>query len=152
MYPLPTDNLMDSNEDIDKLLVHDELTENSVLQDDVLSTGNERTDNLLKEITSEEHPYKSAELFTVNPAELENEFQDNKTLDDLESSEKTAEVQDMFERDAEYQHDEEEDQFGDEAFKPASEGMKLELFFIIPLYRKIPIINTPPPPPPQKKE
>ena len=39
---MPTDNLMDSNEDIDKLLVHDEVTETSVLQNDVLSTGNER--------------------------------------------------------------------------------------------------------------
>ena len=123
MYALPIDNLMDSNEDIDKLLVHDELAENTALQDDVLHTGNERTDNLLKEITSEEHSYKSAQLFTVNPADLENEFQDQKTLEDLPRSEKTDEVQDMFGQDAGNQQ-EEEDQFGDDAFKPASEGVK----------------------------
>ena len=117
-----SDNLIDSNEDIDKLLLHDEATETAVLTDDVLHTGNERTDNLLKEITSVEHSYKSAELFKVNPADLENEFQDHKTLDDLASSEKTAEVQDMFEQNAEDQW-EEEDQFGDDAFKPASEGI-----------------------------
>ena len=122
MLCLLSDNLIDSNEDIDKLLVHDEATENSVLTDDVLHTGNERTDNLLKEITSVEHSYKSAGLFKVNPADLENEFQDHKTLDDLTSSEKTAEVQDMFERDAEEQQ-EEDDQFGDDAFRPASEGI-----------------------------
>lgn len=116
------DNLIDSNEDIDKLLLHDEATETAVLTDDVLHTGNERTDNLLKEITSVEHSYKSAELFKVNPADLENEFQDHKTLDDLASSEKTAEVQDMFEQNAEDQL-EEDDQFGDDAFKPASEAM-----------------------------
>ncbi|KAM7431597.1 Transforming acidic coiled-coil-containing protein 2 [Porites harrisoni] len=116
------DNLTDSNEDIDKLLVHDEATENAVLTDDVLHTGNERTDNLLKEITREEHPYKSAELFKVNPADLQNEFQDHRTLEDLSSSEKTAEVEDMFKQDAENQK-EEDDQFGDDAFKPASEAM-----------------------------
>ena len=113
---------MDSNEDIDKLLVHDEATENDVLQEDVLSTGNERTDNLLKEITSEGHSYKSAELFAVNPADLENEFQDHNTLDEMLSSERTAEIEDMFERDAENQS-EEDDQFGDDAFKPANEGI-----------------------------
>ena len=118
---LLSDNLTDSNEDIDKLLVHDEATENAVLTDDVLHTGNERTDNLLKEITREERPYKSAELFKVNPADLENEFQDHRTLEDLRSSEKTAEVEDMFKQDAENQK-EEDDQFGDDAFKPASEG------------------------------
>ena len=118
---LLSDNLTDSNEDIDKLLVHDEATENAVLTDDVLHTGNERTDNLLKEITREEHPYKSAELFKVNPADLENEFQDHRTLEDLGSSEKTGEVEDMFKQDAENQK-EEDDQFGDDAFKPASEG------------------------------
>ena len=101
--------------------MHDEATENAVLTDDVLHTGNERTDNLLKEITREEHPYKSAELFKVNPADLENEFQDHRTLEDLSSSEKTAEVEDMFKQDAENQK-EEDDQFGDDAFKPASEG------------------------------
>lgn len=116
------DNLTDSNEDISKLLVHDEETEASVLQNDVLSTGNERTDNLLREITSEEHPYKTAELFAVNPIDLENEFQDHDAGEDMFLGEKTAEVQDMFERDAELQC-EEDDQFGDDAFKPASEAM-----------------------------
>ena len=112
------DNLMDSNEDIDKLLAPHE---NDNLDDDVLSTGNTRTDNLLKEITSDERSYKSAELFSVNPLDLENEFQEDRALEDLVNSEKTAEVQDMFAKDAEYQQ-EEDDQFGDDAFKPASEG------------------------------
>lgn len=111
---------MDSNEDIDKLLASHE-NDNLEDDDDVLSTGNTRTDNLLKEITSEEHCYKSAELFSVNPSELENEFQENDTLEDLVSSEKTAEVEDLFEQDAENQQ-EDDDQFGDDAFKPASEG------------------------------
>lgn len=115
------DNLMDSNEDIDKLLVHDEATENIVLQEDVLSTGDERTDNLLKEITSEEHSYKTKELFAVNPTD-QNEFQDHSTLEDLPSSETTAESQDMFDNYAENQL-EGDDMFGDEAFKPASEAM-----------------------------
>lgn len=125
---------MDSNEDIDKLLVHDEATENIVLQEDVLSTGDERTDNLLKEITSEEHSYKTKELFAVNPTDLENEFQDHSTLEDLPSSETTAESQDMFDNYAENQL-EGDDMFGDEAFKPASEGNKdycLEFFSYIP--------------------
>lgn len=109
---------MDSNEDIDKLLAPHE---NDSLEDDVLSTGNTRTDNLLKEITSDERSYKSAELFSVNPSDLENEFQEGQTLEDLVSSEKTVAVQDLFARDAENQQ-EEDDQFGDDGFKPASEG------------------------------
>lgn len=112
------DNLMDSNEDINKLLAPHE-TDN--LDDDVLSTGNTRTDNLLKEITSDERSYKSAELFSVNPVDLENEFQEDQPLEDLVSSEKTEEVQDMFAKDAENQQ-EDDDQFGDDEFKPASEG------------------------------
>lgn len=118
---LPTDNLMDSNEDIDKLLVHDEVTETSALQNDVLSTGNERADNLLKEITSEDHPYKSAGLFAVNPTDLEKEFQEDNIGDEVFSGEKSAEVEDMFERNAGNQL-EENDQFGDNEFKPATEG------------------------------
>lgn len=117
-YVCFADNLMDSNEDIDKLLAPHE---NDNLEGDVLSTGNERTDNLLKEITSDERSYKSAELFSVNPSDLENEFQDGKALEDLVGSEKTEEVQDLFEKDAENQQ-EEDNQFGDDAFKPASEG------------------------------
>ena len=120
-YQLPTDNLMDSNEDIDKLLVHNEVTETSILESDVLSTGNERADNLLKEITSKDHPYKSAGLFAVNPTDLEKEFQEDNVGDDMFSGEKSAEVQDMFERNAGNQL-EEDDQFGDNEFKPATEG------------------------------
>ena len=120
-YQLPTDNLMDSNEDIDKLLVHNEVTETSILENDVLSTGNERADNLLKEITSKDHPYKSAGLFAVNPTDLEKEFQEDSVGDDMFSGEKSAEVQDMFERNAGNQL-EEDDQFGDNEFKPATEG------------------------------
>jgi len=116
------DNLMDSNEDIDKLLVHDEVTETSVLQNDVLSTGNERADNLLKEITSEDHPYKSAGLFAVDPTDLEKEFQEDNIGDEVFSGEKSAEVEDMFERNAGNQL-EENDQFGDNEFKPATEAM-----------------------------
>lgn len=112
------DNLMDSNEDIEKLLAPHE---NDNIEDDVLSTGNARTDNLLREITSEEHSYKSAELFSVNPSELENEFQEDKPLEDLIGGEKTEEVEDLFEKNAEDQL-EMDDQFGDEMFKPASEG------------------------------
>ncbi|XP_078357818.1 uncharacterized protein LOC144642671 isoform X1 [Oculina patagonica] len=114
------DNLMDSNEDIDKLLAPHE--NDNLEEDDVLSTGNERTDNLLKEITSDERSYKSAELFSVNPSDLENEFQDGNALEELVGSEKSEEVQDLFEKDAEIQQ-EEDDQFGDDAFKPASEAM-----------------------------
>lgn len=113
---------MDSNEDIDKLLAPHE--NDTLDEDDVLSTGNARTDNLLKEITSDERSYKSAELFSVNPSDLENEFQEGKALEDIVSCEKTDEVQDLFERDAENQQ-EEDDQFGNDAFKPASEGNKL---------------------------
>lgn len=120
-YQLPTDNLMDSNEDIDKLLVHNEVTETSILENDVLSTGNERADNLLKEITSKDHPYKSAGLFAVSPTDLEKEFQEDNVGDDMFSGEKSAEVQDMFERNAGNQL-EEDDQFGDNEFKPATEG------------------------------
>ena len=88
----------------------------------MLSTGNARTDNLLKEITGEGRSYKSAELFSVNPSELENEFQEGKTLnEDLSSGEKAEDVIAIFEKDAENQP-EIDDQFGDEAFKPASEG------------------------------
>ncbi len=118
LYVCFADNLMDSNEDIDKLLAPHE---NDSLEDDVLSTGNTRTDNLLKEITSDERSYKSAELFSVNPVDLENEFQEGQALEDLTSSEKTAAVQDFFVRDAENQQ-EDDDQFGDDGFKPASEG------------------------------
>ena len=92
----------------------------------MLSTGNAHTDNLLKEITSEEHSYKSAELFSVNPSELENEFQERNTLnEDVISGEKTEDVQALFEKDAVNQV-EVDDQFGDEAFKPASEGNNFE--------------------------
>jgi len=109
---------MDSNEDIDKLLAPHE---NDNLEDDLLSTGNTRTDNLLKEITSDERSYKSAGLFSVNPSDLENEFQEDQALEDLVSSEKTADIQDLFAKDAENQQ-EDDNQFGDDAFKPASEG------------------------------
>ena len=92
----------------------------------MLSTGNAHTDNLLKEITSEEHSYKSAELFSVNPSELENEFQERNTLnEDVISGEKTEDVQALFEKDAVNQV-EVDDQFEDEAFKPASEGNNFE--------------------------
>lgn len=113
------DNLMDSNEDIDKLLAPHE---NDNLEDDVLLMGNTRTDNLLKEITSDERSYKSAGLFSVNPSDLENEFQEDQALEDLVSSEKTADIQDLFAKDAENQQ-EDDNQFGDDAFKPASEAM-----------------------------
>ena len=118
-----SENFIDSNEDINKLLAPHE---NDNVEDDVLSTGNAHTDNLLKEITSEEHSYKSAELFSVNPSELENEFQERNTLnEDVISGEKTEDVQAMFEKDAVNQV-EVDDQFGDEAFKPASEGNNFE--------------------------
>ena len=121
---------MDSNEDIDKLLVHDEVTETSALQNDVLSTGNERADNLLKEITSEDHPYKSAGLFAVNPTDLEKEFQEDNIGDEVFSGEKSAEVEDMFERNAGNQL-EENDQFGDNEFKPATEGDFVPFFWYV---------------------
>ena len=118
-----SENFIDSNEDINKLLAPHE---NENIEDDVLSTGNGHTDNLLKEITSEEHSYKSAELFSVNPSELENEFQERNTLsEDVISGEKTEDVQALFEKDAVNQV-EVDDQFGDEAFKPASEGNNFE--------------------------
>lgn len=118
--PDQQENFLDSNEDINNLLAPHE---NDNIEDDVLSTGNARTDNLLKEITGEGRSYKSAELFSVNPSELENEFQEGKTPnEDLSSGEKAEDVIAIFEKDAENQP-EIDDQFGDEAFKPASEAM-----------------------------
>lgn len=76
----------------------------------------------MKEITSDERSYKSAGLFSVNPSDLENEFQEDQALEDLVSSEKTVDIQDLFAKDAENQQ-EDDDQFGDDAFKPASEAM-----------------------------
>lgn len=88
--PDQQENFLDSNEDINNLLAPHE---NDNIEDDVLSTGNARTDNLLKEITGEGRSYKSAELFSVNPSELENEFQEGKTPnEDLSSGEKAEDV------------------------------------------------------------
>ena len=118
---------MDSNEDIDKLLApHDNLPENEDQDFGVPPAENNRSDNLLKEITSEKHSYKSAELFKVNPSDLENEFTGSADdgVSDLASSSKTQEVEDTFQSLAESQG-EEEDQFRDEDFRSADQGEKL---------------------------
>ena len=114
--------MIGSNEDLDKLLTpHDDLPEN---EEGELYTGNNTADNLLREITDEKHSYKSAGLFVVNPSDLENEFQDNNISSESPFSGVTQEVEDTFEKLAEGQR-EENDQFRDEDFRPASEGEKV---------------------------